>query len=100
MGDQPHSELSVTACLISLFINSQNICIINNLIIILIVRVIFQKLVPKQIEIAQFLIKLHQDIIRYNDINCQINFNFTKTPWPVRFFGSLTSEIFFGSIKM
>ena len=70
MGDQPHSELSVTACLISLFINSQNICIINNLIIILIVRVIFQKLVPKQIEIAQFLIKLHQDIIRYNDINC------------------------------
>ena len=76
MGDQPHSELSLTACLvtlISLFFNSQNICIINNLIIILIVRVIFQKLVPKRSEIAQFLIKLHQDIIRYNDINCQIN---------------------------
>ena len=82
MGDQPHSELSLKACLISLFFNSQNICIINNLIIILIVRVIFQKLVPKQIEIAQFLIKLHQGS-GYNsiDINCQINFNFTKTPW-------------------
>ena len=84
MGDQPHSELSLTACLISLFFNSQNICIINNLIIILKRTCYFSKIGTKTDRKSPIFDQITSgyDRVLYDEIiiNCQIKFNFTKTP--------------------